>query len=103
MNLANGVKFMLFSRDQNGGMEVGRDGTEEAKNVTKDKGSSRYQCSKSENSLAKKPNFNLALDEHQSGITFEGTNAPRLVKNSFLVIKYREKVVARVSNVEWKM
>ena len=103
MNLANGVKFVIFSRDQNGGMGVGRDGTEKAKNVTKDRGSRRYQGSQSKNSFAKKPNFDLALDEHQCGITFEGTNAPRLVKNSFLVIKNREKVVARISNVEWKM
>ena len=101
--MANGVTFVIFSRDQNCGMGVGRDGTEKAKNATKDKGSSRYQGSQSENSFAKKPNFNLALDEYQSGIAFEGTNAPRLVKNSFMVIKYREKVVARVSNVEWKM
>ena len=103
LDLANGVEFALFFRDQNCGVGVNRGGTEKAKNVAKDQGSSKYQGSQSKGSFAKKPNFELSLDEYQCGITFEGTNAPRLVKNSFLVIKNREKVVARISSMEWKM
>ena len=97
------MKYALFFSDQNCGVGVNRDGTKKTENVAKDNRSSKYQGSQSEDSFAKKPNFDLSLDKYQCGIAFEGTNSPGMVKNSFLVVQNRKKVVARISCMERKM
>ena len=95
-NLADGVKMALFFNDQQCGMRVNRYGAKKAENVAKNNRSSRYQGVEREDSFPKEPNFDLTLDKNQCGVTFEGTNSPRMVDNSFMVIPNREKVIAGI-------
>ena len=97
------MKYASFFSDQKCGVGVNRDGTKKAENVAKDNRSSKYQGAQRENSFAKEPNFDLALDKYQCGIAFEGTNSPGMVENSFMVIQNRKKVVAGISCLQRKM